>query len=364
MFPLSEIGDFHTGQKLAWRIGGGRKREKGKSRAVVVERRKGLSGILWVSSIHSKRHFLFPFFVVRETTQFPICLQFSPCVSPPPSPPVEQIVNGFERKKKSKSPVLVMNGLLFTCGAADRSRQGKCCSSSSSCCCCWGDHFSYHCLLMYTQKGCEKNKTFARKRCEKNKTFAEREVWKGQNFCQERGVKRTKLARKRCENELRQLAIIFYITFLPIKMHTSFGKSKFTKKLAKYQNHIIYYVSRRRSLKGSLSCLKEVPEELISRQLFQCGKPSVSEHRKKGTQFKTQNCAKGVSRLFPKYISFEATCLNRRRLLLASLKQNNCETIAFSFPLHPHYYRVASAEEYSKRTTSDATFLSQTHFSS
>ncbi len=110
--------------------------------------------------------------------------------------------------------------------------------------------------------------------------------------------------------------------------------------------------------------LKEVPEELISRQLFQCGKPSVSEHRKKGTQFKTQNCAKGVSRLFPKYISFEATCLNRRRLLLASLKQNNCETIAFSFPLHPHYYRVASAEEYSKRTTSDATFLSQTHFSS
>ena len=63
---------------------------------------------------------------------------------------------------------------VFTCGAADRSRQGKCCSCC--CCCCWGDHFSYHCLLMYTQKGCEKNKTFARKRCEKNKTFAEREV--------------------------------------------------------------------------------------------------------------------------------------------------------------------------------------------
>ncbi len=69
----------------------------------------------------------------------------------------------------------------------------------------------------------------------------------------------TKLARKRCEKKLRQLAIIFYITFLPIKIHTSFGKSKFTKKLVKYQNHIIYYVSRRRSLKGSLSCFCEAP---------------------------------------------------------------------------------------------------------
>ncbi len=50
---------------------------------------------------------------------------------------------------------------IFTCGEADRSRQGKCCSSSS-CCCCWGDHFHFT-SLMYTQKGCEKKKNFVKK---------------------------------------------------------------------------------------------------------------------------------------------------------------------------------------------------------
>ncbi len=75
---------------------------------------------------------------------------------------------------------------------------------------------------MYTQKGCEKDKTFARERSEKDKTFA----------------------RKRCEKDK---------TFTKIDVEIN-SKCIFTKKLVKFQNYIIYYVSRRRSLRGSLSC--------------------------------------------------------------------------------------------------------------
>ena len=92
---------------------------------------------------------------------------------------------------------------------------------------------------------------------------------------------------------------------------------------------------------------------------------SVGNRRFRSTEKKERNSKPRIAqREFFRKIFRLKRCLNRRRLLLASLKQNNCETIAFSFPLHPHHYRVASAEEYSKQTTSDATFLSQTHFCS
>ena len=104
-------------------------------------------------------------------------------------------------------------------------------------------------------------------------------------------------------------------------------------------------LKERKSRKVQFSSWMDFFERGPRRVNFATDSPSsVGNRRFRSTEKKERNSKPRIAqREFFRKIFRLKRCLNRRRLLLASLKQNNCETIAFSFPLHPHYYRVASA---------------------
>ncbi len=126
---------------------------------------------------------------------------------------------------------------LFICGAADRSGRGKRCSSS---CCCWGGPiFSLPCTVFwgvkrknYVSIGVWKGKNLISKGVWKGNSFVSKGVWKGKNFVSKWMFK----SKKFVQNLIDQF---HFLTF------------------PNFQFQALWYSSRRRSVKGSLSCFCE-----------------------------------------------------------------------------------------------------------